>query len=937
MKFTFSRSALALAVLSVLAGNTAQAQTARYEFRQARPGLAVGAPVQPGLTVSAAPLDFGTITRGTGLTKQLTLTSSGTAPLALTLPFSVTGGPTFSLLSTTCGVSLSPGASCVANVRFAPATTADYSGSLNVASNAAGSPLAIPLLGKAAEPPAGVSLSTSYINFGVVRLGQSPVSSVVLTSTSDTPLLIDSIALEGSLKYSSTTNCGGSLSPKLGTCTVSITFTPDSFASQTGYLRVRTNDGTNPLRSVTLSGSGEAAILGASPATVDFGTWPVGLSATKTVTFTNTGNLRATTLYPTVSGNGVTISASTCGTQAAPGSLSANSSCSVTLAYTPTSSGSLSEAELTLNSAVLSTPVKVALSGAGQSAESSTFAHVAMVRTLVVQESGEYFLDAKGAQGGASSWYPRAGGRGARVVCRVNLTAGTKLKVLVGQQGTGSTYYAGGGGGTFVALEDNTPLCVAGGGGGAASSEDGREGRADFGGAGEGGGTDQSLDSIAAGGGFVGNGEDSYMLQGGRSFVNGGGGGTALAGQNTSLRGGHANGGFGGGSAGGLSYYRGGNGGGYVGGSAGAQSGAGGTSYSAGTPLLAVNGHNTGNGSLTILAPSANAVIEPPMGTLTVTSGSAAMAAVQGSTTSTTVTLKNTSSVAMTGVAPQLSGAGSFSIAATTCAATLSAGSSCTITVDYAPLEAEQVTATLSIGAAVYGGPLEVSFTGTGQTLVDPHLASVKLLLGEGNAGTAVFSDESFAPPAITAYGNVTWSSTQKRFGNTAIYFDGSGDYLRGDGALSTATTTGTPFTLEAWAYQTVAGKPYVFGINSKASGYNAALLGTTSWGWANGTTTNYTVGATATLNVWVHYAMSFDGATVRVFRNGEQVGSKATASPGVALSASVLGIGAEFDAANGATPGDYFGGYLDDVRVTIGVARYLGPFTPLNAPAPRQ
>lgn len=87
-------------------------------------------------------------------------------------------------------------------------------------------------------------------------------------------------------------------------------------------------------------------------------------------------------------------------------------------------------------------------------------------------------------------------------------------------------------------------------------------------------------------------------------------------------------------------------------------------------------------------------------------------------------------------------------------------------------------------------------------------------------------------------------------------------------------------FTLEAWAYQTVAGKLYVFGVNSTASGYNAALLDTTRWGWANGATTNDTVGATATLNVWVHYAMSFDGTTVRVFRNGEQVGSKATTSP---------------------------------------------------------
>ena len=59
-----------------------------------------------------------------------------------------------------------------------------------------------------------------------------------------------------------------------------------------------------------------------------------------------------------------------------------------------------------------------------------------------------------------------SGGRGAYMSGEFILSEGDVLKILVGQQGSGSSSAAGGGGGTFVATDSNTPLLVAGGGSG---------------------------------------------------------------------------------------------------------------------------------------------------------------------------------------------------------------------------------------------------------------------------------------------------------------------------------------------------------------------------------------------------------------------------------------------------------------------------------------
>ena len=192
-----------------------------------------------------------------------------------------------------------------------------------------------------------------------------------------------------------------------------------------------------------------------------------------------------------------------------------------------------------------------------------------------VPVTGRYIIEAFGASGAngtdfnQSEW--RIGGLGAKMEGTFTLAKGTKLKILIGQEGHLTADFGdrpgGGGGGTFVTLLDDTPLIIAGGGGGGGTP------KKQF----EDGDPDQATENGTRCGGTRGNGGqpcnantgnvDPNILLGGGAGLKGNGGGGRLAGITVSLS--FINGGtggiwgFGGGSFG---FVAGGGGGGYSGG-----------------------------------------------------------------------------------------------------------------------------------------------------------------------------------------------------------------------------------------------------------------------------------------------------------------------------------------------------------------------------------
>ena len=234
--------------------------------------------------------------------------------------------------------------------------------------------------------------------------------------------------------------------------------------------------------------------------------------------------------------------------------------------------------------------------------------------------TGSYVIEAAGASGGnglhrfvfPADW--KLGGLGAKITGTFQLNQGTKLNILVGQEGTTATVYwrympGTGGGGSFVTLWDDTPLIVAGRGGGGGERGNfinGDPGQATRNGSqrGEtqgGGGkvynakTGQEDSSLFAGGGagLRGNGSSNRWALAPRSFITGGIGGQWRL---------FCNGGFGWGSS--ALRFLGGRGGGYSGGGVlGTDekgTAGGGGSFNAGKNQQCVAGANKGDGEVVI-------------------------------------------------------------------------------------------------------------------------------------------------------------------------------------------------------------------------------------------------------------------------------------------------------------------------------------------------
>ena len=234
--------------------------------------------------------------------------------------------------------------------------------------------------------------------------------------------------------------------------------------------------------------------------------------------------------------------------------------------------------------------------------------------------TGRYIIEVYGASGAngtdsnQSEW--RIGGLGAKMEGTFALAKGTKLKILIGQEGHRSTDFGdkpgGGGGGTFVTLLDDTPLIIAGGGGGGGAPkkhyEDGDPGQVTENGTrcgGTGGNGGQPCDADT---GNV----DPFILSGGGAGLKGnggglGGGGPAIISSLSFINGGTggkcpvSKGGFGGGSFG---FVAGGGGGGYSGGgvlrSSSSGVAGGGGSYNIGTNQQNKAGVNKGDGKVII-------------------------------------------------------------------------------------------------------------------------------------------------------------------------------------------------------------------------------------------------------------------------------------------------------------------------------------------------
>jgi hypothetical protein len=225
-------------------------------------------------------------------------------------------------------------------------------------------------------------------------------------------------------------------------------------------------------------------------------------------------------------------------------------------------------------------------------------------------------------------------------------------------------------------------------------------------------------------------------------------------------------------------------------------------------------------------------------------------------------------------------------------------------------------------GTAAYSGT-----TYTVPTSPVTAITNTSLLLNFTNAG--IF--DSATINNMETVGNAQVSTTQAKFGTTSVAFDGSGDYLVvAANATNRINTTGN-FTIEFWAYfNSVASNQRIIAWDNDVNNFVIALYTNSSGNLAyyvssNGTSWNIavaqTVGSIST-GTWYHVAFVRNGSEFTPYLNGV-AGTVTTSSATLYSSTLPFVIGAT---GAGTSP---FNGYIDDLRITNGVARYTTTFTP--------
>lgn len=202
----------------------------------------------------------------------------------------------------------------------------------------------------------------------------------------------------------------------------------------------------------------------------------------------------------------------------------------------------------------------------------------------------------------------------------------------------------------------------------------------------------------------------------------------------------------------------------------------------------------------------------------------------------------------------------------------------------------------------------------------DPYWPSVSALLHmDGSNGSTTFTDET--GKVWTPSGNAQISTASAKFGQSAV-FDGSGDWV--DGPSSADFTFGTgDFTLECWAnFTNLSANRALLSLGSDWTLYGASNGNLYVY---NGAINILDGGAQAT-GAWHHIAVSRQGNTIRLFRNGAQV---ASATNSANMTSTNMRIGSATTGASNML------GYIDEVRITKGVARYTAAFTPPSSPFP--
>jgi hypothetical protein len=195
---------------------------------------------------------------------------------------------------------------------------------------------------------------------------------------------------------------------------------------------------------------------------------------------------------------------------------------------------------------------------------------------------------------------------------------------------------------------------------------------------------------------------------------------------------------------------------------------------------------------------------------------------------------------------------------------------------------------------------------------------SLLLLLGT-NGGII---DQTARNDVITV-GSSQVSTSIAKYGSGSMYFDGSSGYL----VIPSNTFFDfgvSDFTIESWVY--FSSFPSYAPIVTRWSPnqwYLAVWNGNSVHYYGNGNSI-LTASYSFSTGTWYHIALCRSAGTTRIFVNGSQAASGSDTT-NYSAGTSPVTVGVTSTAVNT----QLFNGYIDDLRITNGIARYTTAFTP--------
>jgi hypothetical protein len=204
-------------------------------------------------------------------------------------------------------------------------------------------------------------------------------------------------------------------------------------------------------------------------------------------------------------------------------------------------------------------------------------------------------------------------------------------------------------------------------------------------------------------------------------------------------------------------------------------------------------------------------------------------------------------------------------------------------------------------------------------------ISGTAVLLGFTNAGII---DNDMENNLITV-GTAQVSTSVFKFGTGSMAFSGSGAWLTAIDNTSLQMGTGD-FTIEGWVY-----------VNAIGTAYGIVSKGAASTGWSVNVTSGNTLQFSYTATVltgttslaastWYYFAVVRSGSgtgNLKIYLNGTTDATSAGAVTDNFNQTNILYVGAS---RTGTTP---LNGYIDDLRITKGVARYTANFeAPISA-----